>query len=720
MTGTGYDDARAHLLDEMRRIDLLLRRYVDDWRVETATGDSGVTGLYVADEEVDRILRPDRDRPPASEQFRDRIAELTAEIRERRAATLEAGRDLPFVSLSEEFDLDDRQEDALLVALAPELDRRYEKVFAYLQDDIARKRPSVGLVLRVLCDTDRERLGARGIFTGPSPLVDAGLLELSAPDPGTPLLSHAVTVDRRIVEYLLETGTVDPAIADATTVVRPSTGLEDLPVDDPTRRRIERSGPGSGSTAPDEEGPNHKPAMRYVYGPAGVGKDDVVAAMCEGLVDVVVRARGDRLLDRTGTDGLERLLREARLRNAAVHLAGIDRLEREDGNRDPQGRALRILDDHDGPVFLTGSQELTTAPGVTDHEYLAVHVPRPGFRRRAELWERRAGALPDDVAPEEVATKFRLTAGGIDDALATATALSDGTTPSARTLYRACRIQSRRTLGSLARKTDPTHDWSDIVLPDDAMRQLRTVAAHVKHRGQVYSEWGFDERFGRGNGLNVLFTGPSGTGKTMAAEIIANDAGLELFRIDLASVVSKYVGETEENLKQVFDEAEHSDAILFFDEADALFGERSEVSDSHDRYANVEVSYLLQRMEDHDGAVILASNLKDNIDDAFLRRINANVSFPRPDREARAAIWRGIFPGETPVGNLDYEFLSEFEITGGNVKNVALTASFLAADDDEHDRVEMVHVANALRRELQKTGRLVNPDAFGEYRELLE
>ena len=205
----------------------------------------------------------------------------------------------------------------------------------------------------------------------------------------------------------------------------------------------------------------------------------------------------------------------------------------------------------------------------------------------------------------------------------------------------------------------------------------------------------------------------------MAAEIIAGDAGLDMFKVDLTTVVSKYIGETEENLKAIFDEAEHTDAILFFDEADALFGECSEVSDSHDRYANVEVSYLLQRMEEHDGAVILTSNFKENIDDAFLRRINLNVEFPRPDREARAEIWETIFPEETPVGDFDVGFLSTFEITGGNIKNVALTASFLAADDDATETVEMDHVVRALRRELQKTGRLVNPGEFGKYRDLV-
>ena len=204
----------------------------------------------------------------------------------------------------------------------------------------------------------------------------------------------------------------------------------------------------------------------------------------------------------------------------------------------------------------------------------------------------------------------------------------------------------------------------------------------------------------------------------MAAETIANGAGHTTFKIELATIVNDYINETEKNRKAILEEAELTDAILFSDEADALFGERSEVSDSHDRYAIIEVTYLLQRMEEHDGAVILASNFKENIDDAFLRRINVNVEFPRPDREARAEIWVTIFPEETPVGDLNIGFLSSFEITGGNIKSVALTGSFLT-DDNDSDGVEMEHVGPALRWELQKTGQLVDPGEFGEYRDLV-
>ncbi|WP_436926392.1 ATP-binding protein [Halosimplex amylolyticum] len=443
--------------------------------------------------------------------------------------------------------------------------------------------------------------------------------------------------------------------------------------------------------------------------------------MATALDRPVVRADASRLFASDCADPVDRVHREARLRDAVVHLTNVDRLDDEtdgDAGVEALAREFAGFPDH---VFLSGEREWRPPRDLDSHAVAALHLPRPGYERREELWERRAADLPVAVDTADLAATFALTRGRIDDAVAQARrGGDDGLSPDA--IYDACRAQSRETLGDLAVRTEPTYTWDDIVLPDDELRQLRAVAAHVSHRGTVYADWGFADRFSLGTGLNVLFSGPSGTGKTMAAEIIAGEAGLDLFKIDLASVVSKYIGETEKHLKRIFDEAEHSDALLFFDEADALFGERSEVSDSHDRYANVEVSYLLQRMEEHDGAVIMTTNLEENIDDAFQRRINRTVEFPRPDRGSRYAIWRSIFPEDTPVGDLDYEFLSSFDLTGGSVKNVALTAAFLAADDggaEGEGRVEMKHVVRALRRELQKTGRLVSAEEFGEYGESL-
>ena len=265
---------------------------------------------------------------------------------------------------------------------------------------------------------------------------------------------------------------------------------------------------------------------------------------------------------------------------------------------------------------------------------------------------------------------------------------------------------------TILRKITPEYKWEDIVLPADRLEQLREVCNHVKYRDRVYGEWGFDRKLSLGKGLSVLFAGPSGTGKTMAAEIIAGALGLDLYKIDLSTVVSKYIGETEKNLSRIFVEAETSNAILFFDEADALFGKRSEVKDSHDRYANIEIGYLLQRMEEYEGVVILATNFRKNMDEAFVRRLHFTVEFPFPNEEDRHRIWQGIWPGDTPrSAELDLDFMAQrFELTGGNIRNIALAAAFLAADNSSI--VDMTHLLHATKREYQKMGKVVSESEF--------
>ena len=247
------------------------------------------------------------------------------------------------------------------------------------------------------------------------------------------------------------------------------------------------------------------------------------------------------------------------------------------------------------------------------------------------------------------------------------------------------------------------------------MRQLREICNQVKYRARVYDEWGFDRKLSLGKGLNVLFTGPSGTGKTMAAEIMAGELGLDLYKIDLSTVVSKYIGETEKNLDRIFSEARDSNSILFFDEADALFGKRSEVRDSHDRYANIEISYLLQKMEEYDGIVILATNLQKNLDEAFARRMHFCVEFPFPQEADRLRIWQRIFPQEAPLsGDVDLSFMArQFKMTGGNIKNIAIAAAFMAAVNGGSINVE--HLIKATKREYQKIGRLCTEADFAAY-----
>jgi SpoVK/Ycf46/Vps4 family AAA+-type ATPase len=267
-------------------------------------------------------------------------------------------------------------------------------------------------------------------------------------------------------------------------------------------------------------------------------------------------------------------------------------------------------------------------------------------------------------------------------------------------LWEICRTQSRRTLPGLAQRIEASAAWDDLVLPEPQRQILREIALHVRHRFTVHEQWGFSQRSTRGLGISTLFSGPSGTGKTMAAEVLANELRLDLYRIDLSQVVSKYIGETEKNLAKVFEAAEGGGAILLFDEADALFGKRSEVKDSHDRYANIEVSYLLQRMESYRGLAILTTNMKSALDPAFLRRIRFIIQFPFPNTAQRAEIWRRIFPGQTPTDSLDIGKLAQLNIAGGSIQNVALRAAFLAADSGEP--VRMNHLLAAARSEYSK------------------
>ena len=358
--------------------------------------------------------------------------------------------------------------------------------------------------------------------------------------------------------------------------------------------------------------------------------------------------------------------------------------------------------------------------------FYVVEIPFPNYEAQRALWDVHLQGLGvDGEAPVEALTvRYSLRGGQIANAVQFArqeagigNAKEGRLSPAA--LSRGARLSSQPRLSSLARKIQPSYHWEDLVLPLDQLRQLKELAGQVRYKQQVMSAWGFDGKLTLGKGLNALFAGPSGTGKTMAAEVIANDLDLDLYKINLATVVSKYIGETEKNLNRIFDEAEHSNAILFFDEADALFGKRSEVKDAHDRYSNIEIAFLLQRMEEYEGISMLATNLRQNIDDAFTRRLRFMIDFPFPSEVYREQIWQKIWPPLTPVDDdVDLTFMArQFEITGGNIRNIALAAAFYAAGNGGIVRME--HVLQGTRRELQKMGKLCIKEDFGIYQHLV-
>ena len=481
------------------------------------------------------------------------------------------------------------------------------------------------------------------------------------------------------------------------------------------------------------------PPVLVLQGPAGAGRRSLAEAMCRErqcdllVVDVSAGASEPEPPPATTAtrwaDVAALVQREAALRGAAVHWRGLDAVAGE-AQRGTLAALWRAIDAGRAACFIATAEAIDVATSLPRRGGIAMKMPDPTHAQRAKHWTDELAGTPleADVDLSGFAARFRLSLGKISQAVATARRLarvhagSQGGSQkggsrggghgvvTARDLQDACRLVSNQRLTTLARKIAPNDRWSDIVLPPDPMAQLREICNHVKYREQVYGDWGFGRKLTLGKGLAVLFAGPSGTGKTMAAGILAAELGLDLYKIDLSTVISKYIGETEKNLSRIFDEAETSNAILFFDEADAMFGKRSEVRDSHDRYANVEVGYLLQRMEEYEGIAILATTLRKNMDDAFVRRLHFTVEFPFPDQADRHRIWQGVWPKETPRdATVDLELLAaRYEMTGGNIKNIALAAAFLAADEGK--AVRMNHVVQATLREYQKTGKLMVDD----------
>jgi SpoVK/Ycf46/Vps4 family AAA+-type ATPase len=724
-----YTTSRQHLLAELERVDLLIRARVQHAR-QVLTADEEFQGLFVSDREVEALLARPIGLPNwavASEsslpEIQAALDNLAADIGQQTAESTRQGVALRLVQLARLFQLTRFDIDVVLICLAPELDLRYEHLYAYLQDDVTKKRPSVDLVLNLLSPSFQAKLAARERFAPTAPLLKHHLLQLFD-DPShvqPPLLSKFLKVDARIVNYLLDSDELDVRISSYVQRVRFQMRLQELLLPADIKHRLARL--AHDGAAPD------KGSLLYFQGSYGVGKQTTAAALCGETGKALVVIDVERLSateEAAFETTVQLIVREARLQGAALYWDGFDALLADD-QRSRRETLLRELEHQHGLIFLAGNTTWELVDALHDLPFMRIEFHYPTYTERVQLWASSLnGSAPRDAEVDlsALANKFRFSGGQIRDAAATARNLARWRDPeegrvTVADLYAACRLQSNRKLAALARSITPRYTWNDIVLPADRLQQLHEICSYVKYRALVYGDWGFDRKLALGKGLNILFAGPSGTGKTMSADIIAGELGLDLYKIDLSTVVSKYIGETEKNLARIFAEAETSNAILFFDEADALFGKRSEVRDSHDRYANIEIAYLLQRMEEYDGVVILATNLSRNMDDAFVRRMHATVEFPFPDVQDRQRIWERIWPAETPLQpGLDFDFMARrFEIAGGNIRNIALAAAFLAADDGK--RVNMAHLIRAIKREYQKMGKVVVDGEFGEYARLV-
>jgi len=590
----------------------------------------------------------------------------------------------------ERLGLDALDAAVLAVCAAPELHPRYGRLYAYLQDDVTRRLPSPRLVASLLTGDGVEPHDVLACFAPNARLVAIGAVRLLVPDQAMPLADRPVKLSDRLAAFILGAGS----------------GL------------LEAGAPVA--------------LRRVPLQPGIVGRDDSVADVARSLqaethlplvvcgpdAPAIVATAAGRPLVLSDVRDLERprALADATLAAALEHaLLCFDGLE--DLNAAERSRLLEQIDSRPERSVLIGRTG-REAQALADRTVLLVEVPFPSFTERRTAWEAFTGT--DGAA--DVAAKFRLSIEQIVAAaeVSRVAARTRGLdAPKPADLDLGARHASSSRLGDLAARLSPGYSFDDLVLPDRQRDLLRSISAYLRHRDRVLSEWGYEQTVARTQGLKVLFAGESGTGKTMAAQVLAAELGLDLFRVDLATVVSKYIGETEKNLERIFTAADGSNAILFFDEADALFGKRSEVSDSHDRYANIEVAYLLQRMELYPGAVILATNFKRNIDDAFIRRLDFVVDFPFPEADDRKKIWRLVLPQAAPVADdIDLDFLAtQFKLSGGSIRNCSLAAAFRAAD--ENGEISMGHLVRAVAQEYGKQGRVTLEADFERFHELL-
>jgi hypothetical protein len=555
------------------------------------------------------------------------------------------------------FALSDFERDVLLLCAGVELDGSFA--------DLCGGQPTFGLALAALPGAHWSALSPDG------PLRRWRLVETL---PGERLTAGPLQIDERVLHYLAGISTVDDRLRGLARGVL--AGPQPPSREAAAERIVELWRTGAQGEPP--------PLVQLCGGDAA-GRREVAAAACAkgGLAAVVLDA-GELPVSASEHETLARLWeREAALTGSALVLE-VDGLDDAARLR----VAVGFVETVRGPRIASSADPLRARL----EPILRVDIAPLSAGEQLDLWKAALDGRADAEELASVAQQFRLGGDGVAAASARIRAGASA--------WDACREQARPRLDDLALRIEPAARWDDLVLPEPQLETLREIAVHVRHRATVYENWGFAAKGARGLGISALFAGPSGTGKTMAAEVLANELRLDLYRIDLSSVVSKYIGETEKNLRRVFDAAEEGGAILLFDEADALFGKRSEVKDSHDRYANIEVSYLLQRMEAYRGLAILTTNLRSALDQAFLRRLRFVVQFPFPDAGQRAEIWRRIFPAETPVDGLDSDRLAQLNVAGGNIHNIALGAAFLAADDG--GPVEMAHLLRSARTEYAK------------------
>ncbi|QNK59802.1 ATP-binding protein [Paenibacillus sp. PAMC21692] len=722
----GVYGAVDHIRDELIWLDAGLRALLDlggnDPFVDPL---AAFRGLVVSREEL-----LEEESAEMAESKARAWQDYAAFRRESEEQTSERARDilgLPLYALASSLRLTVWEYRCVVLCLAVEVDRNYEKWYGYLNDDATAKTATVDLALRLLGDSEDDRKLGR-VLLGRDGKLRRWLLQPPGDESSAQALKSPLRLDERVVTFLLDTEKLDGRLGECVESLDP----EQYPelawegageVEDVLRQVI-------------DSWPADSLPVVMLWGARGGGKRALMhrlAARRRQRLLVVSLASLPSEPERLRTV-MDHLIREALMTDSIIAFEEENGGWKERLSLGQLRDSLRDYADHAGRPLVAWIARDRSAVGELPlpegSAFWSSELPPPVARVRAELWQKQAAELGEAAsspgAPDygtlavELADRFHFTPGQIATAWRQALVLAAGrgeALPSRADLAAAARGQFRHRLAQHAVAIEPRRSWEDLIIPDESLDLIREACKRYMLREQVLGGWGLGGRLTYGTGVHLLFAGPPGTGKTMAAEVVAGELGLELYRVDLSRIVSKYIGETEQRLRELFEEARQSGAILFFDEGDALFGKRTEVKDAHDRYANMEAAYLLQLIEAYDGVTILATNLMQNLDEALLRRMSVIVKFPFPSAEDRARIFASLLPVGVPrAEDLDLPFLAQrVEVSGGHIKNIVLAAAFLAASG--HQPIGMTHMVRSARAELQKLGKIPMRGAFAPYSE---
>jgi ATPase family associated with various cellular activities (AAA) len=698
--------AAGHLGVRMQPLHRALRRAVERQASESARLERpDLTPFCVTDEQVRRLLErtagapaPDGAGPVAPAPMTDAEQAVERQLRDRAAAD---GHTLPLDELAGRLGIGPAEQEALLLCVAPELDRAYERIFAYVLDDLNRRLGCAELLCALSAD-EADRLARRQLLGPTGVLRRLGLLRPH----GEALteLRQELLAAPGVVGFLLGAGGDLAMLAhDPGAVAVPAAQAMPPQVDAGRVRRL-----GLAVRAGQLE-------LVGVWGTRRAGQHDVVLALAQAARVPLRQVAAEQL----GTGAAELAAAVGEALTVAARLGALLWIRTEQLTEDDRRALGAILARSRTPTVLSGTHPWRPTDVLGDRAYGEIDVAGPGYAARKAMW---SAALPDLRANqlEDLAARYRMSSDelrAVSSLARTERLVSDNGHQEADGVERAVAAVAHRPTDAFAHALRPRRTAEELVLAAAHRRTVLEVVSAFRAWPRVAETWGFARH--SGGGVKVLFTGEPGTGKTLAAEVIAGMLGLVLLKVDVARVVSKWVGETEKNLDAVFEHAEDSQAVLFFDEADALFGKRGEIKHGIDRYANLEIGYLLQRLEQFDGRVILASNLKENLDQAFTRRFHYVVHFPRPGAEERRRIWSLAFPPEAPLApDVDLPALAHLDMTGASIVGAGRTAALLAADDDSAT-ITMAHVVRGVSRQYQREARLLGPGDLGGYAALL-